>query len=83
MPSPRHKQFRRTVSFRPEVYVRLKRQAEAAGICITTFTENAIEDALRKAGQPEVTREEAIAELRPPKTRPETVDEHIGTHFTF
>jgi hypothetical protein len=63
------KQTRRCFSVRAEVYVRLQRAAAAEGVPMTQVAERFINAALDAVGDPQVTRDEALAVLPPRKTR--------------
>lgn len=58
------RKYRRTVSMRPELYIRLRRYCERNGDPVAAVADRAISYMLAQWGEPEVTKQEAIAELQ-------------------
>ena len=63
-------QYRRTVSMRPEVYLRAQALAEVRATSLTRLVEELVERACAAAGVPEIDRETARAAIvARPKSR--------------
>lgn len=89
---PSKRQFRRTVSLRPSMYVLLKRCAKISGVSLSEFVETLLHRVAEINRIPEPSRAEALKELglsgaaeqaEEEKKRKEALADAVGRHFTF
>lgn len=73
------RQTRRSISFRAEVFERLRRFCEANDASMAGWVEKQITEVLDAHGEPVVTREEALNSA--PRHEP-AESTHPGSHFT-
>lgn len=62
------KQKRRSISLKPETYVRLRIAAADAGMSLTSWAEETLTIAMNARGTRDVTREEALRTIPDAKT---------------
>jgi hypothetical protein len=75
------RQTRRSISFRAEVFERIRRHCAKLGVSMTSWLEQRVTVALDDVNEPTVEREEAVRAVRPKPKQPEPPDH--GHHFTF
>lgn len=61
---PANRQTRRSISFRAEVFERIRQHCEERGIPVSAWAEIMLSKAMDGVGTPDVAREDALAELQ-------------------
>lgn len=83
------RQTRSSISYRAEVFERARKHAEASGMTMTAYAEQALVAALDRDGAPMLERADAVRERTDRRARKATtkptvdVEPEIRQHFTF